>query len=448
MNIIGFDRWLTVPRQLCIDHKKIQTTSDSKTYIQQILTYVKNKDAVKVAIYFDNTYNFIAAFYALVLLDLKPLLLSYVKDKFLEENLNGYDLILTDNDLGYKRAVNVRDIKCEDMDLLDVDFTDLHLNDRCFYLQTSGSTQNPKLILKSIEQMDAESATLITMLKSCYSTAQKGFKSSDTSIMLGSVFPNHMYGLTFRVFLCMNLGLFFDASLIHYSEELLKYKNKNIVFISSPAFLKRLDPAFDYRSIVHTFSAGGAIDKEVAKAYQSKSGSHITEIYGSSETGVIAYKSHPDLSMFRLFDGVEIVKSDESFILSSKMAGSNIVLDDVLDFVSKTDFAILGRKDRIVKIEEKRISISLIERYISELEAVCENKVVVLNRKGRDILGVVVVAADKNIERKELLSQIKDYLRSRVDNIAIPRMIRIIDGFKHNTMGKILNADLLELFNE
>ena len=97
------------------------------------------------------------------------------------------------------------------------------------------------------------------------------------------------------------------------------------------------------------------------------------EVFGSTETGGIAYRQqHSSHELWQLFDGVQAELNQEGCL---KLQSPNIAIDpdannswyqtaDACRFHSATQFELLGRTDRIVKIEEKRISLVEVEQRL------------------------------------------------------------------------------------
>lgn len=74
-------------------------------------------------------------------------------------------------------------------------------DDAAIELFTSGSTGQPKRIIKSLAVLDREAELLATH----FADRLAGCR------IVASVAPQHLYGLTFRIFLPMALGLLLDA---------------------------------------------------------------------------------------------------------------------------------------------------------------------------------------------------------------------------------------------
>lgn len=78
---------------------------------------------------------------------------------------------------------------------------------------------------------------------------------------------------------------------------------------------------------------------------------------------------------------------------------AGLQLEDILHFDSNGFFSIAGRRGRVVKIEEKRISLNEIERRLLELEGICEAAALPVTRGGRQGIGVLLVLDEKARQR-------------------------------------------------
>ena len=230
-----------------------------------------------------------------------------------------------------------------------------------FELYTSGSTGSPKAVLKTVGEMEAEAQVLAQLLGT----------ELDGATLLATVYPYHMYGLTFSVFLPWSTGTVLYLPQIHYSEELAALPEKRYVLISSPAFLKRLDFKLKAPALSAIVSAGGPLAAEIRQRLQAWSGISAIEIYGSTEAGVMAQRQNvSDEAPFTLFSDVTLEVSPERTILHSGHVASSLTLDDRVELVSARTIKLLGRSDRIVKIEEKRVSLNAIEAALQQLPGI------------------------------------------------------------------------------
>jgi acyl-coenzyme A synthetase/AMP-(fatty) acid ligase len=112
---------------------------------------------------------------------------------------------------------------------------------------------------------------------------------------------------------------------------------------------------------------------------------------------------------------------------------------------------LLGRSDRIVKIEEKRVSLDAVEAALSESGWVEEARVLVLDGP-RTELGAVVVP---NALGRELLARegkrglnraLRDAVGRHVERTALPRRFRYLEALPENNQGKLPVEALRRLF--
>ena len=105
---------------------------------------------------------------------------------------------------------------------------------------------------------------------------------------------HHIYGLLFTALLPIATGLPFRRRRIDFPTELSGIASESAVMASSPAFLKRLSAEADqpvgFKCAPVIYSSGGPLPVEVARRASELTGYWPMEIYGSTETGGIAYR--------------------------------------------------------------------------------------------------------------------------------------------------------------
>ena len=132
------------------------------------------------------------------------------------------------------------------------------------------------------------------------------------------------------------------------------------------------------------------------------------------------------------------------------LTGDKVELAVENDF--KSSFNLLGRLDRIVKLEEKRLSLDAIELKILELDAVQQCHVLVVEKEHRQMLACVVVL---NHDAREFLEKstkssfvkaLKTQLKDKLETIAIPRQWRFITQLPQNAQSKLKKQYLKSFF--
>ena len=452
MQVSSLATWLHDERVIAYDRSHRLTTREAQASIAAMRAQLGT--AQRVALVLDSPYSFALAFMAVLSLGQRPVILGHHNPSLLSTQHELFDLVLTDlptlpslaKTAGLNRPVLeigslVREPPVLSEDELTATKTALSgiAASSVFELYTSGSTGSPKAVLKTVGEMEAEAQVLAQFLSA----------ELDGATLLATVYPYHMYGLTFSVFLPWSTGTVLYLPQIHYSEELAALPEKRYVLISSPAFLKRLDFKLKAPALSAIVSAGGPLAADIRQRLQAWSGISATEIYGSTEAGVMAQRQNvSDEAPFTLFSDVTLEVSPERTILHSGHVASSLTLDDRVELVGARTIKLLGRSDRIVKIEEKRVSLNAIEAALQQLPGVSGAAACVVQRDGRDLIGaalVMAVNAPEHITGSAYLA-LRRQLAAQLEPHALPRIFIKLPALPENALGKRDSRALSELF--
>ncbi|MDR2031674.1 MAG: AMP-binding protein [Azoarcus sp.] len=318
---------------------------------------------------------------------------------------------------------------------------------------TSGSTGKPSFIERNPEQLRAEAA----MLEATFG----GDLPPDTRFVC-SVPHQHMFGLPFFILwpLCAARPIVVEK--LRYPEDLERLPAADYVFVSAPTFLKHLPETPEAHRAPRwrlAVSAGSPLAAEVAARSEAFLQAPVFEIYGSTEAGASAFRrgSAPWQAMPGVRFQVEESTSRlliHSPLLSEAERESGFLSGD-LARIDEHGLTLLGRVDCVVKIGEKRISLTQVEEALARLPGVERARAVPLphaRESGRLILGAVLVLTPEGrarlaAEKKTRFdASLRDGLRAWLDPLAWPRRWRYVEAFPCNEMGKTLRRDLERLF--
>ncbi|MGE8684757.1 MAG: AMP-binding protein [Acinetobacter sp.] len=317
------------------------------------------------------------------------------------------------------------------------------------YFYTSGSTGQPKKIPRTLQQLFNEVCGL-----------HASFDLPEQAIAIATVSHQHIYGLLFKLLWPLASGRSFYQQQVAFPEDVADIQ-KNIAHlqlpnyvISSPALLKRWTDDVRLQDCITVYSSGGKLEAGV-RPYLNSS---ITEVFGSSETGGIAHRQQDD-ALWIPFANVNIqaaaqqelaVKTNHAFSTDWILTGDKIELMEAGN--PKSPFRLLGRLDRIVKLEEKRLSLDAVESKIAELDAVLQCHVLVYEKEHRQILAAVAVLSDEARQRLQQMgkavftAQLKKQLSEKLESIAVPRQWRFLTQMPQNAQSKLNKQYLKSLF--
>lgn len=318
-------------------------------------------------------------------------------------------------------------------------------------IHTSGSTGKPVAVRKAAADIENELASL-----------EAAFGSDlDGTRILATVSHQHIYGLLFRCLWPLAAGRPCPGRLIRFPEELEESlaDGKPSALVASPAFLRRLPeaPARDWgRSLRAVFSSGGPLPWEAAQACARDFGRPPVEVYGSSETGGIAWRRRiAEDQTWAPFPGMGLALGDVGNLVMTRSPhvtdGLPFATSDRVELSADGSFRLLGRGDRIVKVEEKRLSLAALEALLAEHPRVAEARALLLPGE-RETLAAVLRMKDGPLPvrgsraRGELMDSLRRHLLRGFDRTVHPKRWRLVESLPADAQGKSTQALLAALF--
>lgn len=316
-------------------------------------------------------------------------------------------------------------------------------------LCTSGSSGEPKLIDKSLAQLANEVEALEHLWGQHLGQA----------CVLGSVACQHIYGLLFRLLWPLCAGRPVHSRALPFPEDLqqVSLSQPHFVWVASPALLKRMGDNLDWPAlsrVKQVFSSGGALPAEAAQALHDRLGQWPTEIYGSSETGGIGWRQGD--TPWQPFTGVELSLDEAGAlrIASPYLPAGHVEQSaDAAEIGDDGRFVLRGRLDRIVKLEEKRISLPMIEQALVNHDWVADARLGVV-QEGRAYLGALLalsptgVHALRNQGRRTVTDTLRRHLADHCEAIALPRRWRLLLELPYSSQGKLPQSQVEALLAE
>lgn len=320
-------------------------------------------------------------------------------------------------------------------------------------VQTSGSTGHAQAIHKRYAQLVAEVATLET----CF-----GARIGDAEVV-ATVSHQHIYGLLFKVLWPLAGGRAIHAASLNFPEQLaLTLGQRPCVLVASPAHLKRLPDHLDWAPaavcVRALFSSGGMLAPEASFGAAALLGQAPIEVYGSSESGGIGWRQRRPgtIESWEPLPGVawRVGASGELEVRSPHAGGDAwLQLADRVQATGSGGFLLLGRSDRIVKIEEKRISLDGVEAALVATGLTLEARVIMTPEAAgqRQSLAAFVVPSEAgqallaSSGKVALNRRLRQLLTGVLEAVAIPRRWRYLDQMPVNAQGKTTFGQLLAL---
>ena len=322
---------------------------------------------------------------------------------------------------------------------------------RHLVVYTSGSSGAPMAIVKRLSQLFDEVAALAQCFDVRLGEAQ----------ICTTVSHQHIYGLLFAILLPLASGRAFAAPRLAFAEDIAAELAEEGAYalIASPAHLKRLPQELEWSvaraHLRAVFSSGGPLPDEALPLCLELLGQTPIEVYGSSETGGVAWRQRQPAGAltWQPLPGVSIRVEDEALQVQSRHTDSE-GWQAMSDRVRSTGsgFELLGRSDRIVKIEEKRVSLQAVEQALVATGLLVDVRVLVQVTRRAQLI-VVGVPSDEGWRLLEsegkpsFNARLRAALVAVVEPTALPRRWRYVSFLPMNAQGKTTEAALLALFD-
>ena len=322
---------------------------------------------------------------------------------------------------------------------------------------TSGSTATPKTIVKTFASLAKEVA---------FHRARLAGVLARKPVFLSTVEPHHMYGRLWRVMLPQAAGCSVDPEVILTPESLLeKMRAAECVFlVTTPSFLARFAEYADQydvpQNVVELTTSGALLTAKVAAAARRVFGRAPLEIFGSTETGGVAFRrQETGDETWTVFDPVKAwADASGRLTVSSPFScarrftlGDGVVFDaEGRDKRGPSRFRLCGRMDRMVKIAEQRVSLPEMEATMCLLPDVAEAALGVVEGAHGPVLGAVVVPRKgwgdlKVLGKRACARALRAQCLQFFPRGTVPRKFRFVHELPRNAQGKVLASAIRDI---
>ncbi len=314
---------------------------------------------------------------------------------------------------------------------------------------TSGSTGGPKTIVKTFESLAREVACHRDFYRALAAPAPEAGGGDSRLVFLATIEPGHMYGTLWRAMLPKALGCEIDPEVILTPEALVaKMKASGRVFlVTTPSFLSRFlaySGQYDVpRNCVEITTSGALLTADVAKRAREVFGVTPREIFGATETGGVAWRrQEAGGEPWRVFDAVKVDADREGRLVvrSPYSVRRRYVMGDAVKLApGKREFALLGRVDRLVKINEERVDLAEMEENIRAM-GFRDCALAALESERGPFLAALLVAGEDGKTRSAL--ELRAMMLGAFPKGTVPKRFRYAQELPRNAQGKVVAAEV------
>ncbi|SDQ77450.1 Acyl-coenzyme A synthetase/AMP-(fatty) acid ligase [Paraburkholderia fungorum] len=421
---------------VCFDGEAMLGRAAFRARVAALIALLQSQPAQRYALCIDDPFDFACALFALLACGKEPVIPANATPGYLADLAHAYEAMLTDADVASIAQHLSTDEIAARAYAIDPQAP--------LTLYTSGSSGSPKPIRKTLAQFNAEVHTL---------EKQWGALVGDATI-LASVPHHHIYGLLFRVLWPLAAGRAFDRSTslepLHLQSRIGQGNGRASVVVSTPAQLSRWPALPGFAALTPAprvfFSSGGPLAYDAALQYAASYGAAPVEIYGSTETGGIAWRRQDQTDAWQPLTGIDVRRDDDGALsVSSPHLGHAdwYRTDDQIACDDEGRFRLQGRLDRVLKLGGKRVSLTELETRLALHPYVAQAAVVPLERGSREQVGALVALTEAGCEalrdegRVLFARGLRRHLAGFFDVVVLPRQWRFRLTLPFDARGKL-----------
>jgi acyl-coenzyme A synthetase/AMP-(fatty) acid ligase len=304
---------------------------------------------------------------------------------------------------------------------------------------TSGSTGHPKPNPKTWAAFRASTGQNLAALESLW----QGHAMAN---VVATVPPQHMYGMELSVLLPLlgPAGLhvgrpFFPQDVARVLEETPEPR----LLATTPVHLRALvESGVRLPPLCGIVSATAPLSQELAAAAEASFGCEVREVFGSTETCVIARRRTARETAWTPLPGVSVHPRPDGALVSAAHLPLPVTLADLVELEDDGRFHLRGRQADLLEIAGKRASLGDLTWRLLAIPGVLDG--VMLQLDEGDAGGVARIAAlvvAPALDAAAILAM----LRESIDPVFLPRPLRCVPALPRSETGKLPRAELLKL---
>jgi acyl-coenzyme A synthetase/AMP-(fatty) acid ligase len=304
---------------------------------------------------------------------------------------------------------------------------------------TSGSTGQPKANPKTWGSFRTSTAQNLVALD--------GLLDRDgITPVIATVPPQHMYGMEMSVLLPLLGPVAVHGARPFFPDDIacaLRDAPAAPLLVTTPVHLRalvesdaRLPPL---RGIV---SATAPLARELALAAEERFACEVREVFGSTETCVIARRRTAHEDAWTPLPGVHLASQPDGTAVHAPHLPQPVALADLVELQPDGRFVLRGRNADLLEIAGKRASLGDLTRRLLAVPGVRDGVVVQLAPSAHSgVARIAALAVAPGLHPADVLAA----LREHVDPVFLPRPLRLVASLPRNETGKLPHDALARL---
>jgi acyl-coenzyme A synthetase/AMP-(fatty) acid ligase len=290
-----------------------------------------------------------------------------------------------------------------------------------------------------------------SLIRGATATAQAMLAGASHVNVVTTVPPQHMYGFETTMLLPL-LGLCsLQCERPLFPEDVrrtLATTPPPRFLITTPVHLRTfVEFSGDMPAVAGIVCATAPLSPQLAEASERKFGAPLTEVFGSTETGVTATRRTANDEPWKLIDLFEIEARHDGTVVRARHFAGDVLLQDVVKTEGPRHFRLIGRSSDLINIAGKRASLGDLNAKLLALDGVRDGVIFMPDADAADesdgtVRRTAALVVAPGMTRESILSA----LRQVIDPAFLPRPLLLVDALPRSETSKLPRAALLDLF--
>ena len=303
---------------------------------------------------------------------------------------------------------------------------------------TSGSTGAPKANPKRWRDFRAGAAQNAAALADLFGGAAPS--------VVATVPAQHMYGVEMSVLFPLLAGAAVHRARPFFPDDIaaaLRACPAPRLLVTTPVHLRVLvESGVELPPLAAVASATAPLPADLARAAEARLGCEVRELFGSTETCIIARRRTACEEAWTLLPGVRLHPQPDGTGVEADHLAAPVALADLMQLLPDGRFLLRGRQADLLEIAGKRASLGDLTRRLLAIPGVQDGAVVQLDAcDAGGVRRIAAVAVAPGLDEATIL----DALRLSVDPVFVPRRLRLVPALPRNETGKLPRAELMAL---
>lgn len=304
---------------------------------------------------------------------------------------------------------------------------------------TSGSTGQPKPNPKTWAGFLASTTQNLAALADL-------LRRDGGTQLVATVPPQHMYGLEMSVLLPLLGNIAVHAARPFFPHDVARALADAAtvpLLVTTPVHLRALvESGLGLPPLAGIVSATAPLSAELAGAAEARFGCEVRELFGSTETCVIARRRSACETTWTPLPGVRLSPQPDGTAVQAPHLPQPVVLADLVELRPGGRFELRGRNADLLEIAGKRASLGDLTRKLLAVPGVEDGAVLQLDcGDGSGVRRIGALAVAPTLDEPAILAA----LRGQVDPVFLPRRLRCVATLPRTETGKLPRQALLDL---